>query len=92
MITKKHLAEAVKTATGLSLEKSLVAVNTVINEIVGGLKEDGEARIDGFGTLKVTDKPERQGRNPKTGEVITIHAHKSVVYKAAKVVKEAVNK
>ncbi len=97
MVTKKVLAEKVQKAleakgVKLSVEKSIIAVNTVFNEIANAVSDGDEARIDSFGTLKVTDKPERQGRNPKTGEVITIPAHKSVVYKAAKVVKEAVNK
>lgn len=92
MVTKKVLAEKVQEALEakgikLSVEKSIVAVNTVFNEIAKSVASGNEARIDSFGTFKSVDKPERAGRNPRTGEIITIAAHKDVVFKAAKALK-----
>lgn len=92
MITKKVLAEKVQDALEakgmkLSVEKSIIAVNAVFNEIAKAVATGNEARIDSFGTFKGVDKPERTGRNPRTGEVIIIAAHKDVVFKAAKALK-----
>ena len=45
----------------------------------------------GFGSFAVADKPERQGRNPRTGEPLTIAAHKTPKFKAGANLKAAVN-
>lgn len=97
MITKKVLAEKVQEAleakgVKLSVEKSIIAVNTVFNEISKSVAAGDEARIDSFGTFKGVDKAERTGRNPRTGEAIIIAAHKDVVFKAAKAFKDAMQK
>ena len=94
MVTKKVLAEKVQDALEakgmkLSVEKSIIAVNAVFNEIAKAVAAGDEARIDSFGTFKSVDKPERAGRNPRTGEPITIAAHRDVVFKAAKAFKDA---
>ena len=94
MVTKKVLAEKVQDALEakgmkLSVEKSIIAVNTVFNEIIEAVTSGDEARIDSFGTFKSVDKPERTGRNPRTGNAITIAAHKAIVFKAAKAFKDA---
>lgn len=94
MVTKKVLAEKVQDAleakgVKLSVEKSIIAVNTVFNEIAKSVAAGDEARIDSFGTFKNVDKPERAGRNPRIGEPITIAAHRDVVFKAAKAFKDA---
>lgn len=94
MITKKLLAEKVQEAleakgVKLSVEKSIIAVNTMFDEIAKSVAAGDEARIDSFGTFKSVDKSERAGRNPRTGEPITIAAHKAVVFKAAKAFKDS---
>lgn len=94
MTKKKVLAEKVQEAleakgVKLSVEKSIIAVNTVFDEIMKSVAAGDEARIDSFGTFKSVDKPERTGRNPRTGETITVAAHKTVVFKAAKAFKDA---
>ena len=94
LVTKKVLAEKVQKAleakgVKLSVEKSIIAVNTVFNEIANAVADGDEARIDSFGTFKGVDKAERTGINPRTGETITIAAHKAVVFKAAKAFKDS---
>ena len=49
------------------------------------------AKHGGMVTFEAVEKPERQGRNPQTGEAVTIPARKAVKFKAAKALKEAVN-
>ena len=95
MVTKKVLAEKVQDAfeakgVKLSVEKSIIAVNTVFNEIAKAVAAGDEARIDSFGTFKGVDKAARNFRNPQNGEVVTIAAHKAVAFKAAKAFKETV--
>ena len=96
MVTRKVIAEKVQDALEakgmkLSVDKSIIAVNTVFNEIAKSVAAGDEAHIDNFGTFKSVDKSERTGRNPRTGESITIAAHKDVVFKAAKALKITVN-
>ena len=94
MVTKKVLAEKVQDALEakgmkLSVEKSIIAVNTVFNEIIKAVTSGDEARIDSFGTFKSVDKAARNFRNPQNGEVVTVAAHKAIVFKAAKAFKDA---
>ena len=74
--------------TKVDTEKALKAfIDTVTEE----LKNGGKVQLVGFGTFEVTERAERQGRNPKTGEAITIHASKSPKFKAGKALKDIVN-
>lgn len=68
-------------------EKSLTAfTNIVADTLVDGDK----ISITGFGIFEVVERAERQGRNPATGEAITIAASKSPKFKAGKALKDAV--
>ena len=74
--------------TKVDTEKALKAfIDTVTEE----LKNGGKAQLVGFGTFEVAERAERQGRNPKTGEAITIPASKSPKFKAGKALKDIVN-
>ena len=74
--------------TKVDTEKSLKAfIDTVTDE----LKNGGKVQLVGFGTFEVSERAERQGRNPKTGEAITIPASKSPKFKAGKALKDIVN-
>ena len=56
------------------------AVDAVTAGIAKILKSGDSVEFQGFGTFKVIDRPERQGRNPSTGEAITIRAKKAVKF------------
>ena len=74
--------------TKVDAEKALKAfIDTVTEE----LKNGGKVQLVGFGTFEVAERAERQGRNPKTGETITIPASKSPKFKAGKALKDIVN-
>ena len=74
--------------TKVDTEKALKAfIDTVTEE----LKNGGKVQLVGFGTFEVTERAERNGRNPKTGEAITIPASKSPKFKAGKNFKDVVN-
>lgn len=66
-------------------------VDVVLDTITGSLKKGDEVTLVGFGTFKVKHRAEREGRNPKTGEAITIKAANVPSFKAGKALKEAVN-
>ena len=74
--------------TKVDAEKALKAfIDTVTEE----WKDGGKVQLVGFGTFEVAERAERQGRNPKTGEAITIPASKSPKFKAGKALKDIVN-
>ena len=66
------------------------ALNAFITVVTASLKEGEDVALVGFGTFTIGDRAERQGRNPQTGEVITISAKKVVKFKPGKALKEEV--
>ena len=75
-----------------SIEKTDLVVNQVLNILKESIVKHGSLKIQGFGTFEVLDVPERQGRNPRTGESIPIPAHKAVKFRPGKELREAVNR
>ncbi len=69
-------------------EKALKAFTDVIAE---ELKNGGKVQLVGFGTFEVSERPEREGRNPATKEIITIPASKAPKFKAGKALKDMLN-
>jgi len=89
-MNKSELVSAVAIKGEMSkkdTEKAVVAVFDVITE---ALASGDKVQLVGFGTFSVKDRAERQGRNPKTQEVITIPAKQAPVFKAGKSLKDAV--
>lgn len=76
---------------GLPLKQAENAVNAVLSSIKDELAQGGEVVLVGFGTFSVREQKVRTGRNPKTGEKLTIPAKKVPTFKAGKGLKEAVN-
>lgn len=75
----------------LTEAESTLCVSTVFQAVANALINVGEVRADGLGTFKRKDVAERKGHNPRTNETIVIPAHKAIVFKAAKLLNEAVN-
>ena len=67
-----------------------IVVESVFETITEALVAGDKVAIPGFGTFEVVDRAARKGRNPKTGEEITIEASKSPKFKASKALKDAV--
>jgi DNA-binding protein HU-beta len=83
-MTKAELVEKMAEQaqlTKVDAERALVAF---LNVATASLKEGNDVTLVGFGTFSVGDRAERQGRNPKSGEVITIAAKKVVKFKPGK--------
>ena len=69
-------------------EKAVKAFTDVVSE---ELKKGEKIQLVGFGTFEVVDRPAREGRNPKTGETMSIAASKAPKFKAGKALKDMVN-
>lgn len=67
------------------------AVDAALDYIAESLKEKNDVILPGFGSFNVTERKEREGRNPQTGKTMTIAASKSVRFKPGKQLKESVN-
>ncbi|MEO1190395.1 MAG: HU family DNA-binding protein [Pseudomonadota bacterium] len=89
-MTKSEIVGQVAEQAEISKAAAQAAVDAFIAAIEGGLKEGG-VRIPGLGTFTVRERAARTGRNPQTGEEIAIAASKSVGFKAAKNLKDAVS-
>ena len=90
-MNKTDLVNVVAAEANLSKKDAEAAVNATLAAIAGALKNDDKVQLIGFGTFEVKAVAEREGRNPKTGEVIKIAATKKPSFTASKVLKEQVN-
>ncbi|CAN5245811.1 HU family DNA-binding protein [soil metagenome] len=79
-MNKAELIEAVQAQLGddASKKDAQDAVAAVLDSIAKGIKDDQTVQVIGFGTFKVSHRAARKGRNPKTGEEMTINASKGV--------------
>ena len=70
-------------------EKALTAFTEVVAK---ELKNGGKVQLVGFGNFEVSERPAREGRNPRTGETMTIAASKTPKFKPGKALKDEINK
>lgn len=85
------LTDHVSAAIGSSKAEAKKIVDTVFAAIADAAAKGDEVSLNGFGKFKVKASPERDGRNPSTGAVITIAASKKLTFTAAKAVKDKLN-
>lgn len=83
-----ELTKGVAAATGTSEADAKRTITAVFDQIAAAAANGEEVSINGFGKFTVKDRPERDGRNPATGETITIAASKKVAFTAAKGLKD----
>ena len=90
-MNKTELINAMSVKMGTTKKAAGEAIDAFVDAIVEAVSAGEEVNIAGFGKFSVTEREEREGRNPQTGEAITIAASKSPKFKAGKNFKEAVN-
>ena len=78
------MIEKVAAKTELGKAEVEVAVDSVLELIGNALRSNERVDLRGFGSFLVKDKKERQGRNPRTGEAITIAAKRDVNFRPGK--------
>ena len=90
-MTKAEIVKALKEQAGLStLAQAEAAYDKLFAIFAATLKKGDSLSIAGFGSFKIVDRKARKGRNPRTGEEITIPATKAVKFTPAKALKESV--
>ncbi|WP_086929545.1 HU family DNA-binding protein [Agarilytica rhodophyticola] len=85
---KADLVNAVADIADLSLREADDAVSSVFEHITNALARGEPLNLIGFGSFNVKQRAARQGRNPKTGDLIEIAASKQVSFKAGKNLRE----
>lgn len=89
-MTKPVLADTIRDETGCTAAQARNAVDGIVDLITKALKKDGRFGLVGFGTFHVSKRGKRKGRNPQTGEAVTIKASRSVRFKASPKLRKSV--
>ncbi|KAF3998043.1 integration host factor subunit alpha [Glaciimonas immobilis] len=86
-LTKAELAELLFEQVGLNKREAKDMVETFFDEMRNALERGEAVKLSGFGNFQLRDKPQRPGRNPKTGEEIPITARRVVTFHASQKLK-----
>jgi integration host factor subunit alpha len=90
-LTKAELAELLFERVGLNKREAKDMVETFFGQIRAALESGEVVKLSGFGNFQLRDKPQRPGRNPKTGEAIPISARRVVTFHASQKLKAMVD-
>ncbi len=90
-MTKADLVADIASKTSMTKVAAERALLALLDSIQGSLVKEEKLTITGFGTFSVEKRKERKGRNPRTGEEITIKASKMVKFRPGKTLKDSVN-
>ena len=88
---KTEIVERVAGEAGIAKQAAEAAVRAVFASIADALARGEDVTVTGFGRFARTERPAREGRNPRTGERIAIGPSASVSFKAGKTLKNALN-
>ncbi len=89
-MTKAGMAESLFNELGLNKNEACELVELFFEELAASLAVGKQVKLSGFGNFDLTDKKERPGRNPKTGEKVTIPARRVVTFKPGQKLKARV--
>ena len=90
-VTKMELANVLFDELGLNRREAKELVELFFEEIRTALENGDNVKFSGFGSFSVRDKPQRPGRNPKTGKEVSVTARRVVTYKASQKIKDRVS-
>ena len=88
-MTKSDIIAEIANKSNLTKADAEKALNSFVEITKDTLKKEGRLALAGFGSFIVSERKERQGRNPQTGETMTIKASKTVRFRAGKAFKES---
>jgi integration host factor subunit alpha len=91
-MTKSDIAENIQAGTNLTKKESAELMGAVFSIMKSTLESGENLKISGFGSFIVKQKKDRRGRNPKTGETITIEARRVLTFKPSGILRDAINK
>lgn len=86
-MNKPELVALIADKNNLTKKQTEQIFDSFVETLFEGLSEDGKVNITGFGIFETKETAERKGRNPRTGEEITIPARKSVTFRVSKSLK-----
>lgn len=89
-MSKADLLNVVAAKTEMKKKDVELVVNAALDAIVEAMKAGDKVQLIGFGTFEVKATAAREGRNPKTGEAITIPAGKKPAFSPSKAMKDAI--
>lgn len=89
-MNKQELITKIAEKADISKKDATTALTALIATITEELKAGEKIAIPNLGTFEVRDRAARTGKNPRTGETVTIEAKKAPAFKAAKALKDAV--
>lgn len=90
-MNKNELITAIAEQTQLSRKDAEAAIKAFVDVVSEELKKGEKVQLTGFGVFEVSERCEREGRNPSTGEAMTIKASRAPKFKASKTLKDLVN-
>ena len=90
-MNKTELVAAMAEQAEISKKDADKALKAFTDVVEAELKNGGKVQLVGFGTFEVSERAEREGRNPQSGEVMKIAASKAPKFKAGKALKDALN-
>lgn len=91
-MNKAELIQAVAAKAEIDKKVADKAVNAVIDAITEALASGDKVQLIGFGSFEVRERAEKQGRNPRTGEIVPVPACKVPAFKAGSALKTAISK
>ena len=91
-MTKADIVAAIQAQLGLPRRATAAVVDDLIEIVKDTLVAGEQVKISGFGTFAVRTKKARLGRNPRTGEAVTIPARKSLSFKPSQVLRRMLNR
>lgn len=90
-MNRTELVAAMAEKTQLSKKDADLALKAFIDVVSEEMKKGEKVQLVGFGTFEVSERAAREGRNPATGEAMTIKASKAPKFKAGKALKDLIN-
>ena len=90
-MNRKDLVEVISKKAETTKIVADRTLNSLVKSVVQTLKTGEDVTLVGFGCFKVVDRSAREGRNPQTGEKLTIPARKALKFTAGKALKDAIN-
>ena len=89
--TKEDIVNQVAKDSGISKAQAKRAVESFLDTITDSMKNGGKVTLTGFGTFQVQEREARKGRNPQTGETMSIPARKVPKFSPGKGLKDSVS-
>ena len=90
-LTKEYLVNTVRNHLNLTKAESDQLVESLLEIIKSTLENGEDVMISGFGKFCVKEKKDRRGRNPQTGEALTLDARRVVLFRCSSVLRDKIN-